>query len=222
MNPDTAPQHPILDYDLQARVHYWYPEAFFGLVYEYLHPGDRLLDAGIGTGLASQTFAKAGVQVYGFDGDPEMLAVCRAKAFAADLKEHDLQDVPWPYDAGTFQHILTCGVLHFLADLGPVFAEVNRLLSPNGTFTFTAKAAAALSTDGTAQEKPAVETIQGVKLYLHSRESLDRMMATSGFGLLKEIRLVVRTGHDSDDLFYGFVTRRKHMNGMDRSTVTLR
>ena len=161
-----------------------------------LRPGDCLLDVGIGTGLASQPFAKAGIQVFGFDADPEMLAACRAKSFAADLKEHDLQDVPWPYTTGTFDHILACGVLHFLANLEPVFREASRLLRPNGTFTFTTKAPPATSKGATAQEQPFAEIIQGVRLYLHPRESLARLMTSSGFELLKELRLVVKTGRE--------------------------
>ena len=74
----------VTSYDRQAHAHHWHPEALFGLVYEYLRPGDHLLDAGIGTGLASQTFAKAGVQVFGFDTDQDLHlyrqgAACRAQ-----------------------------------------------------------------------------------------------------------------------------------------------
>ena len=35
-NVTTLPQHATLDYDRQAREHYWHPEALFGLAYEYL------------------------------------------------------------------------------------------------------------------------------------------------------------------------------------------
>ena len=209
VNPSTTPQQPTLDYDRQARENYWHPEALFGLVYEYLHPDDRLLDVGIGTGLASETFVKAGVQVFGFDADPEMLAACRVKSFAADLQEHDLQEIPWPYEAQTFDHILACGVLHFVADLEPVFREVNRLLRPGGTFTFTTKAPVASHGGAVAQEQMLMEIIQGVMLYLHSRESLDRLMAASGIDQLKKLRLMVKTGRDSDDLFFAFVTQLK-------------
>ena len=206
MNATNPSQPTIVDYDQMAHAHYWHPEALFGLAYEFLRPGDCLLDAGIGTGMASQTFARAGVQVFGFDADPEMLTICRAKQFAADLCQHDLLDTPWPYVAQSFDHILACGVLHFLADPSPVFGEVSRLLRPGGTFTFTTKASP-LSPEGTtAQGQTTVETIQGTQLYLHARESLDRLMAASGLAPLKELRLVVKTGRDSDDLFCAFVT----------------
>ena len=206
MNTANPPQPTILNYDQMAHTHYWHPEALFGLVYAYLRPGDRLLDAGIGTGLASQPFAKAGVQVYGFDADPEMLVLCQAKEFAVELRQQDLLDTPWPYAAQSFDHILACGVLHFLADPTPVFGEVSRLLRPGGTFTFTTKAPALSPKGTTAQGRTTVETIQGTQLYLHARESLDRLMAASDLAPLKELRLVVKTGRASDDLFCAFVT----------------
>ncbi len=80
----------VTDYDHQARQNHWHPEALFGLCYEYVQPGNCLLDIGTGTGLAAEPFARAGLQVSGFDNSPEMLAVCRAKGFAVELKQHDI------------------------------------------------------------------------------------------------------------------------------------
>ena len=202
------PEQTTADYDRQAHAHHWRPEALFGLVYEYLQPGDRLLDIGIGTGLASQTFARAGVQVFGFDVDREMLQVCRDKSFAADLKVYDLLDAPWPYQAASFEHALACGVLHFLADLEPIFAEVSRIVRPGGTFTFTTKAPPSSLAEVGADEEPAEETIQGTRLFLHPQGYLDRIMAASGFEPLKQLRLMVTTGRGTDDLFRAYVTRR--------------
>lgn len=199
----------MIDYDRQARDNGWHPEALFGLVYEYLQPGDRLLDVGIGTGLSSETFARAGVQVFGLDSDPEMLALCRAKAFVAGLQEHNLLDIPWPYEAQAFDHLLAAGVLHFLADLEPVFREASRVLRPGGTFTFTTKALPPSLDQGADDEQPLEETIQGMTLFLHSGAYLERLMARSGFELLKELRLVVKTGRNTDDIFCAFVTRLK-------------
>jgi 2-polyprenyl-3-methyl-5-hydroxy-6-metoxy-1,4-benzoquinol methylase len=41
-------------------------DVLFGLCYEYVQPGQRLLDAGIGSGLSAQLFAKAGLEIHGF------------------------------------------------------------------------------------------------------------------------------------------------------------
>ena len=75
-------------------------DLLFGLSYEFIRPGQRLLDAGIGSGLSSTLAAKAGLEVHGMDFSPAMLEVCRAKGFAADLKLHDLQHLPWVYSLG--------------------------------------------------------------------------------------------------------------------------
>ncbi len=65
------------DYDRLANEDgYVAPEALFGLCFEYLRPGQRLLDIGIGTGLSSLPFARAGMAVYGLDGSAEMVKEC--------------------------------------------------------------------------------------------------------------------------------------------------
>jgi SAM-dependent methyltransferase len=103
-------------------------DVLFGLCYECIRPGQRLLDAGIGSGLSAQLFAKAGLEVHGMDFSPAMLAACRAKGFAVDLRLHDLQQAPWPYQASGFDHVACCGVLHFIADVETIFGEAARVL----------------------------------------------------------------------------------------------
>jgi predicted TPR repeat methyltransferase len=51
----------------------------FGMAFEYVAPGERLPDLGIGTGLSSAPFRKAGPEIRGLDGSEEMLAACRRK-----------------------------------------------------------------------------------------------------------------------------------------------
>ena len=61
-------------------------QVLFGMCYEYIKPGDSLLDLGIGTGLSSVLFAKSGMNITGLDGSVEMLEECRKKGFAQELK----------------------------------------------------------------------------------------------------------------------------------------
>jgi ubiquinone/menaquinone biosynthesis C-methylase UbiE len=65
-------------------------EVLFGLAFEYINSGEALLDVGVGTGVSSKLFHKAGLAIYGVDNSEEMLAVCREKGFAKELKKHDL------------------------------------------------------------------------------------------------------------------------------------
>ncbi len=139
----SASQHDAYaaDYDNQVRVYDCYlADALFGMSYEYVHPGDSLLDVGIGSGLSSILFAKAGLSVYGMDFSPVMLDLCRAKGFAKELKQHNIQEAPWPYPAEAFDHVMCCGVMHFLSDLEPVFNETRRVIRAGGIFAFTTKA----------------------------------------------------------------------------------
>ena len=83
------------DYDAQVQTYDCHvAEVLFGLCYEFIQPGQRLLDVGIGSGISAQLFAKAGLEIYGMDFSPAMLDICRAKGFAADLKQHDLLQLP--------------------------------------------------------------------------------------------------------------------------------
>jgi predicted TPR repeat methyltransferase len=115
-------------------------DVLFGLCYDRTSPGHRLLDAGIGTGLSSRLFARAGLIVSGMDFSPAMLDLCAAKGLAADLKRHDLEAAPWPYKSAAFDCVVCCGVLHFTERLEPIFAEAARVLTPGGLFAFTTHA----------------------------------------------------------------------------------
>ena len=103
------------DYDrLSLDFGYVLPDALFGLCSEFLQPGKRLLDIGIGTGLSSVPFARAGMAVYGLDGSVEMLKVCEEKKIAVELKPWDIRTAPWPYADKFFAAVIECGTIHFL------------------------------------------------------------------------------------------------------------
>ena len=61
------------------------PLVVFNLLKLYISPGMQLLDIGIGTGLCSNLFFKAGVKIYGLDGSAEMLKVCALKNMTEEL-----------------------------------------------------------------------------------------------------------------------------------------
>jgi len=125
------------DYDTKAEEYDWRgPEVAFGLSYAFVNPGESVLDIGIGTGLSSILFHKAGLCVYGMDVSPEMLEACRGKGFAAGLKQHDLTVEPYPYDSESVDHAVCLGVLNFFRDLGAVLRQVARILRENGVFVF--------------------------------------------------------------------------------------
>ncbi len=82
-------------YDSQVKIFNSFAhETLFGMCYEYLAAGETLLDLGIGTGLGSAPFARAGVTVTDLDGSAAMLEPCRAAYFAGDLQQHDHAEGP--------------------------------------------------------------------------------------------------------------------------------
>ncbi len=108
-NVDTISVHSQESghYDQQVREYNSYGhDALFGMSFEYVNSRDCLLDIGIGTGLASQSFAKVGLEIYGCDGSTEMLKICESKAFAKELKVFDLQNIPLPYSDNFFDHVI--------------------------------------------------------------------------------------------------------------------
>jgi len=134
--PGGRPRAVAGAYDEEAEATGWFgPEIAFGLAYASIRPGESIVDLGIGTGLAAQLFRTAGLRVTGVDVATEMLDVCRAKGLTR-LVRHDLTVAPYPFASGSFDHAVCVGVMQFVADLSPVFAETARLLRAGGTFVF--------------------------------------------------------------------------------------
>ncbi len=194
------------DYDRLANEDgYVLPQALFGLCFEYLRPGQRLLDIGIGTGLSSLPFARAGMAVYGLDGSAEMLKVCENKQFAAGLKVWDLRLRPWPYADRFFDHVIECGTLPFLPELEVVFTEAARLVRPQGIFAFTIKGPGAELDAGAGTDPYTREAIDGVQIYSHSPKYIEELLAACGFEKRKQFRFLLSRGTGLQDDAYMMV-----------------
>jgi len=179
-------------YDQQALEWGWNPEVFFGLMWPYALPGSRLLDVGIGTGLCSEPFFKAGVDISGFDGSEKMLRLCQHKHISNNLKKHGMEDVPWPYGNACFDLVICGGVLHFLGDLEPFLREVKRVLKPEGVFGFTTAVlqkedleAAALPAD--APYARVLDAASGVHIYKHGEAYIQNLLGTLGMTAHKKL-----------------------------------
>lgn len=188
------------DYDAQVQAYDCHiADVLFGLCYEYAQPGQRLLDVGIGTGLSAQLFAKAGLRVSGMDFAPVMLELCAAKKLAADLTLHDLAETPWPYAAAAFDHVVCCGVLHFLGNIEGIFDAARRVLAEGGTWAFTTKQPAG---PGPFPEGFDRQPAGGFDIFAHPQAHVEALLSAHGFVALKRQRCYV-----GDDVFMLWVTR---------------
>lgn len=103
-------------------------------------PGDRVLDLGCGTGtltiLVKQRQPAA--EVVGFDGDPQVLEIARAKAAQQNVNITLDQGMAYqlPYPNESFDRVISCLVLHHLTttDRQRALREVFRVLKCGGEF----------------------------------------------------------------------------------------
>jgi len=186
----------ITAYDEEAEAAGWFgPEIAFGLTYAHVQPGQSMLDIGIGTGLGSILFLKAGLEIHGVDISPQMLDACRRKGFSS-LYLHDLTTTPYPFDSDSFDHAVCTGVFNFFSDLSPFFKEISRIIRRSGLFAFVVgdrseneAHAVEVGSEHTKSEKP-------ITMYLHSTKQIAELITMHGFEALRDLSFTVFTDRE--------------------------
>ncbi len=169
----------------------WFgPEVLFGLSYAYVQPGQSMLDIGIGTGLGSDLFRKAGLKVYGLDISPQMLEACCSKGLKT-VKLHDLTTMPYPFDSESIDHAVCTGVMNFFSDLSPLFIETARILRPGGLFAFVVGDRAEDEPGEIAVGPEHTNTEETVTMYLHSAKQIDNWLMQNRFNLIRSLIFTV-------------------------------
>lgn len=98
--------------------------------------GERVLDAGCGTGRNLPGLLDAGAIVTGVDFSAGMLRSARWRHPAVDLVQADLQ-ATWPFRDGAFDVVLCALVGEHLDRLDVVARESRRVLAPSGRLVFS-------------------------------------------------------------------------------------
>lgn len=204
--PERTTEEQAMQYDYLCRQMEWHGhEALFGMMFEYVLPGQSILDIGTGTGLIAALFQKAGLEVYGIDISGEMLEVCARKHVARELVVGDISQPGWPYAGERFSHLTCCGVFHFLSDrdLDVVFTEAHRVLKSKGTFGFTVKGIIEGKTEYVDRES-------GIRIYCLSEPYVEELAAGHGFKVLKMMPYWTYNDLERKErsVFYLYVTKK--------------
>jgi ubiquinone/menaquinone biosynthesis C-methylase UbiE len=97
-----------------------------------LKPGEKILDAGCGTGIFTLDYLERGVEVVGLDISRPMLRMAGAKAadYPFDAIRGDMLYLP--FKEGAFDRVVSVTALEFIADGRRAIAELFRVTRPGG------------------------------------------------------------------------------------------
>ncbi|MFA6714116.1 MAG: class I SAM-dependent methyltransferase [Victivallales bacterium] len=185
----------VSNYEMKTKKANWLgPEIMLGLAFRHINGGEKILDLGIGSGLCSELFHKAGLIIFGMDFSKKMLDMCQRKKFAADLKKYDLRETPYPYADDSMDHAVCGGVMHILSDIDPIFNEVSRITRSGGIFTFC-------SMDMDRQKTMSVKTTAGnAVVFGHGIKEIELLLEKHCFKLINSISFEI----DNHDLLRHF------------------
>lgn len=188
------------------REHFWFRARaviLLTLLKPLLCPGQRVLDAGCGTGLLLSRLP-AGLRLAGLDSSPRALEHAATRLPQADLRAGFLPG-PLPFEAASQDLILLTDVLEHIEDDAGTLVALRSLLAPGGRLLLTVPALPALWTRHDEEHG---------HFRRYTRVQLAQRLAAAGFvieklsyynSLLLPLVLAVRAlkrllGRDGDDM----------------------
>ncbi len=213
MVEESGQQEPIAEYEYDKRIkeYGWVgSEVVFGLAYEYTSPGQTLLDLGIGTGLGSILFHRAGLIIHGLDSSDAMLDICRKKGFVSGLQLHDMNKFPYPYNREAFDHAVCIGVLQFFENIQPVIEEAARIIRGSGVFVFTVMDRSPSESGAMVLGPENTDSDSTDTIYRQSTAQINEYLQVCGFELVKSLE------------FYMFMDREQRRKSPVKAYVALK
>lgn len=100
-----------------------------------LQVGERILDAGTGTGVGAAASLTSGREVVGVDAARGMLAIARHEVRGVRFVEADFSNLP--FATASFNVVISVHALHFAVDPAATLAEWRRVTVPDGRLSLS-------------------------------------------------------------------------------------
>lgn len=162
-------------------------------------PNQVVADLGCGTGAVLPALATAAQRVIGIDREAAMLDVARERVAAhPNVALHKALLDALPLDNDSVDLALCELVLHHVAELAPVFAEVGRVLRTGGRFVLV---------DMVEHDRSDFQSTMGHRHPGFSREQIEALGATEGLRLVRWTVLPPDPQAQGPGLFIGVLER---------------
>ncbi len=121
-----------------ASWNYSAPVDAANLLKQYVPTDRRILDAGCGTGLSGQALHDAGCRdIIGIDISADSLVIAKQTNAYRHVQTQNLQHVPFPFEADSFDALTCIGVMTYVSEPIAVLREYCRLVSSGGHIVLT-------------------------------------------------------------------------------------
>lgn len=97
-----------------------------------LEPTNKVLDVGCGRGAFSAELAHAGSQVVGMDIADSIVRIAKQEHPTVTFLSHPVEQLPWPFDEGEFDAVVSLEVIEHLLDVRPLLRGSYQALRPGG------------------------------------------------------------------------------------------
>lgn len=146
-----------------------------------LKPGQRILELGSGTGHYTVILHDSGAQICARDASPAMVRYLTRRLSSAGVLDIDVDLGRFPDDLrieGTFDGVLTVGMLNYLPDLNEALARIAELLKPSGWTVFNVP-----RQDRMGRRYANIELLGRRRVYLPSIEHVQEAVTNAGLRL---------------------------------------
>jgi ubiquinone/menaquinone biosynthesis C-methylase UbiE len=102
----------------------------------HVHPGQKVLELGCGTGYFTRSLASTGAEITAIDISPDLLEVARRDCPHANITFEIQNAYALSYSAETFDYVVGSSVLHHL-EIDAAIREIHRVTKVGGGIYFT-------------------------------------------------------------------------------------